>query len=484
MEYLGDWWLPEAPDERVAGTLRLTPGGRIELTCLGDFPGYKTSFSGRMAAAQKENLGVTVVPISLEPSRTPPLINGMAHSEGKWQQITLCATDYMGGSQAGFFAEHSIARFRVKIAIIGHCFESLEDTTFDAVEANFFRVRSWLGYDFLQRTVTEELKQRSVTGTFTFQALPEVDIPSLDARLSFATRVRPKRERNFRFEIKYDVPIELRPSVAQPFEWYLSAFGKLQILISLLCGNSANSISYVGLAKGERLDIYFDSTTEWVEDAYDDTATLTTLAALESEFPQLVNTWFENFERFGKAIYLYNANLKEGRMYPDLRLLSLAQAAESAHRELYGEWRWDETEMARYEDVKARLLSELVGNISPAFNDSLTERLDEVLRTPFRKRLQALYKAVAPVVRHYIPEREPFVEAVLITRNYFTHHARELESRAAEGAALIVLNIRLEVLLSATFLRELGLEQGAIEEFFRYFRKYQRIKEIERLNPP
>lgn len=483
IEYQGYWWLPEAPSQQVSGTLKLVPGGQILLTCFGDFPNYPTSFGALEQEARKNNPGAKSISIlSLAPS-SPPLINGMALLAGHWKEVTLYGTDCVGGTASDWDTPaFSLSRFSIKAAFIGTCFESLESAKFDAVEANYFRIRNWLGYDFLKRKWEERVKGKSISGTFTFTELPTVTISTIETTLRFATRVKPKQERQFRFELTYDVPIELRANAPQSFDWYLKEFSKLQILLALLCGHATNSIYYVGICGDTRLDIYFNSTREWVVDRYDDTHTLTTLTALESQFPQLVNTWFENFERFGKAIYLYNANVMEEKMYLNLRFLSLAQAAEAAHRELYGATDLDEADVLHYRELEQRLLSELADSASRAFYESVKSKLKFLPHTSLRSRLRKLFEAVEPAVSQYIPDERAFIEHIVNTRNYFTHHTRELETAAAQGAALFVLNLQIEVLLSATFLREIGLSVDDISRFFKDFPKYQRIHEIKRLN--
>src|SRR5215207_3162497 len=116
-EYLGYWWLPDTPDNRVPGTLVFDPEEGATLDLLGSLRGLE----GVM-----ENLG-------------PELILGTS-SDGRSITLTGCDRDTGTLSIGGGFATSS---FSADMVIVGEHFGRPEDVGFERLIVEYLHLDAW-----------------------------------------------------------------------------------------------------------------------------------------------------------------------------------------------------------------------------------------------------------------------------------------------------------------------------------------------------
>lgn len=103
-EWRGHWWLPEAPDQRMAGWLRYEPGDGLTLTLIGGFedgrwievaPGVHSLSGGQRDFPVIHGLaGAT--PITLFDGETSHMVSNIFGFTGPTDQTVTCATALIG----------------------------------------------------------------------------------------------------------------------------------------------------------------------------------------------------------------------------------------------------------------------------------------------------------------------------------------------------------------------------------------------------
>ena len=76
-------------------------------------------------------------------------------------------------------------------------------------------------------------------------------------------------------------------------------------------------------------------------------------------------------------------------------------------------------------------------------------------------------------------DQAAFVEEFKIARNYYTHYNPKHETKAARGAALLLLFVRLQAILEMSLLRELGFGCRSIDTIFERARRYAQIEHFK-----
>jgi hypothetical protein len=490
-EYTGFWWASYNQEVDVPGTLSFDLGGKLTLTYYGSFP--KPPFE-KDASNTDDFFG--------RPKVLPEVILGWAHDDAGWHKITIFETRFRGSSSAGF--SEKLARFEVEVryALIGEHVASQEEAVFYRLETHLSRVADWLNvqpYKFSRknRDGDEDSALALHHGPdFEMPQLPHIEIVSLGGELSFNTTLH---EQNNRKELRYSysVPLQVKFKNTKTLEEVIDISTALQIFFSLLVGYPVQPITITAdlsnqsfqvddeelVISPQKVDIYYESTLPWTAKQRPDDYELyllTNYQQVAGKFDELINNWFEQRIKFGRAIAIFNANLNEKNFYANLEFLTMTQALESAHRNLYGESHFSSSDLEKYEEVRRNLVEKLSPDISSGFLQSLKSKLKYLPHDSLRRRITDSCKRTQSVTQNYLFDIDRFAEEVTESRNYFTHYSSEAESKAAHGAELYVLTRQLEILLNALFLKELGTDMHLMERCFLAFPKYQHVIDLKR----
>ena len=139
----GLWWLPETPDQRVAGTLSISETGSTELSLIGSL----TSFLDiGLTELDGEKRTVTFTDSSMARAGRYPRILGIAGNS----HLTLedCLQTHRGGILSALESE----RIRVGVVFVGLHFEPEEETGFNAIYAHMNYFINWLELSGLQES--------------------------------------------------------------------------------------------------------------------------------------------------------------------------------------------------------------------------------------------------------------------------------------------------------------------------------------------
>jgi hypothetical protein len=449
IESQGYWWLPETPDEQIAGILRYDPDG-AELELLGLPKGYQQLFQ------------IHEVEIFL----------GL-DTEGR--EITL---HDCGGSSS--FQSPGVPRssYHANLVLIGGHFEHSADLHFHTILARFSNLDVWAG----KPTVKSELTGNRFQ--ITYEPPPDVLLledprlrVSLHWRRAGPVGLGTLREASIRQEawFKIEYPEE------QPIRVCQKDLGRIQNFLSLACmspclgkktlGRTGQHYIDVGTKRHDiDIEIHPLYSTPKGRELDSPTEMLFALSDIECHGQKILQSWFERSAVLEPVHSLYFGTLYRSALYPHHRFLSLVQAAESFHRVAA------EKDAAGRQRHKERV-QEVLASAPDVHRDWLAAELQFSKVPLFRERMQDLVDRFVDLASGCFGDPGQFVTDLKNTRNYFTHFGQELKPKAADGTRLLILTERLRLLLEMCFVTDLGF---AGQEISAMLKRTQRLTLLRR----
>lgn len=191
---------------------------------------------------------------------------------------------------------------------------------------------------------------------------------------------------------------------------------------------------------------------------------LFTFKDISGRFESFLRNWFEKMDLLEPIYDLYFGTLYNPRMYPEHRFLSLIQAIESFHQRIYGgEYLSDEN----YKKVYDTLVNAIPNGVKTDFKEGLENKLKYGNEFSLRKRLKEILDKYQEILNVFIENKNTFIEKVVDTRNYQTHHDEDLKERSASGKELYHLTQKLKILLEICLLTELGFSSEEIKGLYK-----------------
>lgn len=190
---------------------------------------------------------------------------------------------------------------------------------------------------------------------------------------------------------------------------------------------------------------------------------LFTLSSLTSNLSYHLSRWYQGFQLFRDALDFYFSLDPRGDtdVAIEHHFLSNVNAVESYHRS---------AGVKRYEsdpsDHEARIKRILAASEAED-RDWISRKLEYSNEVGLRPRLRELFDGLPGDVQKACGARKSFINSVVVTRNYLTHHDNQLKDQALSGADLWRITQILRVILQTAFLRQLGLSDEQIVEAFR-----------------
>ncbi len=452
--YKGVWWLPDNPKEQVSGTLRFTPGEGATLDLIGSFGDIKRT--NKML--------------------DPEIILGIS-SDGK--QITLYECFETGSTIS--FPGFPISSFSANSVFIGALFQKSEDMKFKSISVHYLHLDEWAGISGFE---LKNLWEKEVIIKYKLPEPIQVDI-SNGLKISINIRATMPQHSFVQKEatIKQKTEIKIETSEDKSFEDYRKIIFHIQNFLSLGIMESVHPLAIAGLTEVNKMMIEDKAHYPPVEVFYTlsdipkgheplhPLDMLFTFKDISNRFESFLRNWFEKKDLLEPVYNLYFGTLYNPNMYLEHRFLSLIQAIESFHQCIYG------GEYLPDEDYKV-VYDALVPAIPEAVRSDLKDRLKEYLKYgnefSLRKRLKEIVDKYQEILDRFIENKNAFIEKVVDTRNYQTHHDKELKERAAKGKDLYWLTQKLKMYLEICLLTELGFRSEEIKALFLRNLRYQR----------
>ena len=175
-----------------------------------------------------------------------------------------------------------------------------------------------------------------------------------------------------------------------------------------------------------------------------------------SQLDNMIRRWFENYETFEPAFNLYFSVRAQPSQFVDTKILWLSQALETLHRRSS-----DETEMPAEEF--SSLVESVIQGCPKSRREWLGYRLHYANALSFRHRIERLLK---PFERWFGDHEEPgsLVNRACDTRNYLTHYDEaNTRNRATGSDEMFKLYEKLETLFQLHLLKLIGFDTSSID---------------------
>lgn len=399
MECQGLWWLPEAPAEKVAGTLRFSNQEGATLALFG----VLGEASSRVA------------------EKAIPAVCGHVHGCELGDEVTLkdCTVSARHLSPAGTRED-----VRAAYAFIGAHLNGEQDFSFRSARLWFSGLASWA--DSLTG-LSERLMPGAGGGRPGFEIKwappPPVQGRAGGAKMALGVTARlemPRREWAIREQVEFSIQADAPLSHT---EWYQRFAYPLQNLLSFAT-DRPNSLEGFVLARpegDEGIHVFLSRTFADREAATDllPHDMLFTLSDAAGKAAELISRWLDTYQAFRVALGPYFAEAYNSHTYVDNQFLSVYQSLEVLARLAA-----DHQPASSF--AQPGWLDRMIGGAAPV--------LDEALGAP----------------------PEAVAREAGVVRNYVVHRDSDLGDRPDYGRRLYWLTQRLRFVLKVMLLRELG----------------------------
>ncbi|NJE11887.1 HEPN domain-containing protein [Thermococcus sp. LS2] len=452
LEYKGVWWLPDRPEVKVPGTLKLTPNRGAVLDLLGYFKDIRDIKNIMNLSHHEIILGKT--------------------SDGRDITLHKCIETNKTLRFPGF----STSSFYVENIFVGAHFFEEEDLKFKKLLVRYRYLDEWAnisGFQFQYGELREtEFVIRYKCPDPINVRLDEDWIISLEFQTKYPTYSIVQKEAC----ISQMTYVGIASSDKRSFNEYLKMVSLIQDFLSLGVGKSVYPLTTIGITiEGTKVEVFYP-----IVGAHNTTADTVvppkmpfTFKDISSRFEVVLRNWFKKAELLEPVYNLYFGTLHNPHTYLEHQFLSMVQAVESYHRRVYDGKYLPEEE---YEE----LYKVLVGAIPDDTKRDLKERLKAYLKYgnefSLRKRLKQIINQYKDILDEYLEDRNKFIEDVVITRNYLTHYDKELKERAAKDVELYYLTQKLRLLVMICLLAELGFDSNEIKNIVQRSAEYLNIR--------
>ncbi len=432
LEYMGIWWLPENPDEKIEGTLEFSrsEGGRLKLF----------SYFSKSSDTHKLMDGVNIIlGFSISP-------------EEKYITLYNCfeiSRNYSMGlvnPASTFFANQ---------VMVGTHFQTEEDIRFKNVSVDFPHLAEWVGvsgfdiernYEKRKTKVEYEFPESINCGTINEEYKIGIDFRLKSKYDILPTDAGMKQETYFYIEADQEKPLDDFEEII----YYLGAF------LSLAFDKPVNHQTVKGRTiTGDLVQVYSPFMDEYdYSKRLDDHNMRFTYDDIKEK--DSITKWFDKLDILKPIYNLYATILSKSTRFQDHRFLNLVQALEAYHR-----FTQDNKEFIKEEKEKIKIIL----NNTPQYNDWLKGKLNYAYELSLRQRLKELYDKYSDILSDFIKKKD-FIDKVVTTRNYLTHFDKKLKDKAVTGIKLYDLNKELRRMLSLCLFEEIGFDKEELRAIF------------------
>lgn len=442
----GVWWVPDKPQDSIAGTLRFSHEDGVRLELLGSF---------------KE---IT----DLVTTRTYPVIFGVG--EGKAVTLQDCVETGGRFSSPGILTQELLAR----AAYVGRHIEP-DNLRFGEASIRYSYLDDWVNISgFRLTSKKDEAGQREFHVSFAYPEeieaatpLGKVVVTSAFSQTGGPQKISMSQELSFRVEANQDLPLE---------DWERLFIQPLQNFLTLATGKP-NALTYLGFypPRDDRAAPRERPNVVKYRLSYPGSRSgrrpippemLFTFGDVVGEFNEVLSRWLTVAEELDSVCSLFFSTLYSPTMYLEQRFLSVVQAAESYHRRRFS------NQVLSTQEHATRMRSVLKSAPSE-YKGWLRQRLQYANEPPLRQRLRELLDVTSEIMTPVIGKRRRFIQLALDTRNYLVHYDKSLRSKAAQSSGEIYeLTRAVSFLVQACFLSELGVGRDRWLKLFERNQEY------------
>lgn len=403
----GNWWIPSNPAVKWHGVLVLEGAKMATLRLIEYGKSFLQSDINRLPTSRKIIHGIT--------------------KDGKAVTLLKCFSSQRHQS----FGSQEI-HFDVKNAIFGHHFEEA-DLMFDEIQVEFDYLDDWITYSrFEAKDMTDQGEQKEIRIRLNQDHQIQFQVSDY-AESQFYIGYRSNYSA-FKFTIESRANLQITYQQEQPLEVILKDIKRWEWFLTLATAHKNNLMSLSVRRENLRFDLggkTFKKLYEvWLstngkranKKALHPPDMAFTLPDVRQELSPIVSRWKAMQTPWAAVLHRYFASIHRKGIQLQEQFFFRAQAMEAIAR---------------------------VG----AKSKNITQK------TAYG----AAWERATPVLRAKLGEKDPFVEAVRLNRNYLTHYDPSDEEKAFDFAELFDLTQKMGFLLQAIILKEMGLSEILID---------------------
>jgi hypothetical protein len=431
----GLFWFPDDADNSFPGRLSCTRG-RVELAP----PAHVDSLEGALSTA----------------TNTVGTIYGVT-PDGNCTLFDLIELRGPGTflASGGVLAT---TRYHARTCIMGAHLRARVEPALTSAYLRYSGLPKWFPSGFGMK-FDAETAVTSVSWPMTPVRLPEIEVPEIGAQLIVSVGVEWQRPRD-QLHAKSTVVVGVKTYEPQALEWYRDTATRLESFFSLLLGASVK-LKSMEIALGPNSGYVIEETLARAGKVNPSGAVECTSAHLGDA----MRRWLSVPEQFRAVENLIYGTIRNSSLFVETEFLSLAQAVESLHRVTDNSLIMAEAE---FKEVK-RVLSALFNFFFRAeteIRERLRESVAHANEPTFRGRVWSLVARISePRAVSLLGPLDNFVDALVNTRNFFTHAGITLKSDVlTDPVSLFTLNQKLHAFLRLLVLLYVGFPEDLVFE--------------------
>lgn len=372
-ELEGFWWLPEAPERRVAGVLKYSQGDGPVLTLTGTFDPTKEAFGSDM--------------------EDRPVIHGTTKDD---KDVSLFKNLHMS-RKGGFLTEAVQEVYRGHTLAMGWHFATEDEEIFSKSYVIFEDIEEWLGHRFFDFGPVEDSKDwrlkidRSVS-----RPLGRIKGVDFAVGSGFYTD-----KSSTSFTVSAHCYVQIVPAEPKSLRWHTSAASKIKALASLCAGRHlpARRIMLDGPeirysddhSRNVEVSVYGSMLHQESKKVRRSDRPMVQVSDFPEPADDLLQRWFDGYEEFSSAQYLFLTALADNAMFINGRFSFAIQALEVFHRLSYPITIIDPTDHAALQNA---LMAAIPEGTPTAMRDKLKGLLAFSNEPSLRQRLKSLLNEV------------------------------------------------------------------------------------------
>lgn len=422
-EQYGTWWLPEQPDSKISGILKLKQNG-AELELIGCF--------------DKEKL---LGPIIIHGNT----VNGDIITLNNCIQTALNITEPGG----------TISKFEVDTVYAGVHFSNIKTMTFKKMFVNFSYLDDWLNLGLFKTSLdTNEIKIFFKQPTPIIAKLTNGYEIRLTTRRHFSSGKREERIGYTSFFVI--VPPEGKTinelnKIIQTLRNFLTFAIGVETSEPLIVEGYEQENKKVEIIKGIPINDYTDIMQGLMVFPFD---------AVSHDFNSYLNRWFDASVLLKTVFELFFGTKNNPDLYVDNKFINYMIAIEAFHRIEIGGCYLSEKD---YDFIRKRLIEAIPSEVSDFHRSSLKSKIRFGFEYSMRKRIDEITEKYANHIKSFIENGDDFREKVVETRNHMIHSS-ESNEMVCEGEDLVLITKQMELLLEICLLKKIGFSDEKLNE--------------------
>lgn len=432
--FKGLFFLPEAPDEEVAGELMFDFENNIRLELYGSFLNEPKQF---MEDKKQE------------------AIWGYLFNGTKISLINCHATN-----KALNFGGYLIATYNAQVIFKGIHVKDINEEVFFELYAELDHLDEWLDINGSRVQFSEDFKNINLEYTKPEEIKYQID-DQFTCSFVFSHSL-PIGGREFNLEPKSF--FKLNSNKACSFEKFTSTLWKFQTLLSFFTLSKVRIKALSLYSEWEKqvttdnksvhhaIEIYYPQAVTSFDEA-DKHDYLLDYGDLEILFGVILQKWFVIEQDFNPIIQILYNHLGKLTQFNETVFLNIVQGVEAYHRRYI-----QNTQQLR--QANKEWLSDIFKEVSSKDHIKwLTEKLAFSYEPSLKMRLTELFKVASDelFLNHTQEEITKIIRKIVDTRNYYTHYGAELERKKSNSGEMVMFSKILRNILIVNILKSLNI---------------------------